>query len=241
MDKEKVERIIKIVNWVRYIILVVFLTFVFVALPKAQTTHDFGMWISAGTEKKFNADWSAGIGTELRTKHRREYIDRWKLDIHSMYRIHQHFKLGAAYEFHMKNQATGSETVSLLHHRFMADAVPSMSVNGWLHLSLRERYQYTYRMAKDDIDARHEHHLRSRMKAVMATARSKWEPFASAEVFNNMGVRFTIDEIRLTAGTGYRFSPHHSVNIGYMLNLKKSADRLDKMLHALTTEYIYNL
>ena len=79
------------------------------------------------------------------------------------------------------------------------------------------------------------------MKAVMATARSKWEPFASAEVFNNMGVRFTIDEIRLTAGTGYRFSPHHSVNIGYMLNLKKSADRLDKMLHALTTEYIYNL
>ena len=87
MDKEKAERIIKIVNWVRYIILAVFLTFVFVALSKAQTTHDFGMWISAGTEKKFSADWSAGTGTELRTKYRREYIDRWKLDIHSMYRI----------------------------------------------------------------------------------------------------------------------------------------------------------
>ena len=38
MDKEKAERIIKIVNWVRYIILAVFLTFVFVALSKAQTT-----------------------------------------------------------------------------------------------------------------------------------------------------------------------------------------------------------
>jgi hypothetical protein len=37
MDKEKAERIIKIVNWVRYIILAVFLTFVFVALSKAQT------------------------------------------------------------------------------------------------------------------------------------------------------------------------------------------------------------
>jgi hypothetical protein len=43
MDKEKAERIIKIVNWVRFIILVVFLTFVFVALSKAQTTYDFGL------------------------------------------------------------------------------------------------------------------------------------------------------------------------------------------------------
>ncbi len=241
MDKEKAERIIKIYNWVRYIILVVFLTFVFVALCKAQTTHDFGMWISAGVEKKLSADWNAGIGTELRTKHKREYIDRWKLDIHSMYRIHQHFKLGAAYEFHIKNQATGSETISLQHHRFMADVVPAMSAGGWLHLSLRERYQYTYRMARHDIDASHEHHLRSRIKAVIATPELKWEPFASAEVFNNMGERFAIDEIRLTAGTGYRFSPHHSVNIGYMLNLKKSTGSPDKMLHVLTTEYICNL
>ena len=102
MDKEKAERIIKIYNWVRFIILAVFLTFLFVTLSKAQTTHDFGVWYSAGMEKKISADWNAGIGTELRTKHRREYIDRWKLDIHSMYRIHRHLKLGAVYEFHLK-------------------------------------------------------------------------------------------------------------------------------------------
>ena len=225
----------------RHIILIMLLTFLSVGQSKAQTTHDFGVWYSAGMEKKISADWNAGIGTEFRTKHRREYIDRWKLDIHSMYRIHQHFKLGAAYEFHIKRQTTGDETVSLLHHRFMADVVPSVSAGGWLHLSLRERYQYTYMMAKHDIDALHEHHLRSRIKAVIATARSRWEPFASAEVFNNMGERFTIDELRIAVGTGYHFSPHHSVNIGYMLNLKRSTDSPDKMLHVLTTEYIYNL
>ncbi len=241
MDKEKAKRIIKIYNWVRFIILAVFLAFLFVTLSKAQTTHDFGVWISVGAEKKLSADWSAGIVTELRTKHRREYIDRWKLEIHSMYGIHQHFKLGAVYEFHIKNQTTDGETVSLPYHRFMTDIVPSMSVNGWLHLSLRERYQYTYMMARHDVDARHEHHLRSRIKAVIAKAQSKWESFASAEVYNNMGERFSIDEIRLAAGTGYRFSPRHSVNIGYMLNLKKSTDSPDKMLHALTTEYFYNL
>ena len=32
MEKEKAEKIIKIYNWVRYIILVVFLTFLYVAL-----------------------------------------------------------------------------------------------------------------------------------------------------------------------------------------------------------------
>lgn len=96
-------------------------------------------------------------------------------------------------------------------------------------------------MAKDDIDALHELHLRSRIKAVIVKAQSKWEPFLSAEVFNNMGERFTIDEIRLAAGTEYHFSPRHSVNIGYMLNLKESTDSPDKMLHAFTSEYIYNL
>lgn len=60
MDKEKAERIIKIVNWVRFIILAVFLTFVFVALSKAQTTYDFGVWYSAGMEKKISADWNVG-------------------------------------------------------------------------------------------------------------------------------------------------------------------------------------
>ena len=52
MDKEKAERIQRIFNWVRFIILVLFLAFVFIGLSKAQTTNDFGMWISAGTEKK---------------------------------------------------------------------------------------------------------------------------------------------------------------------------------------------
>ena len=51
MEKEKAEKIIKIYNWVRFIILVLFLTFVFIGLSKAQTTNDFGKWVSVGAEK----------------------------------------------------------------------------------------------------------------------------------------------------------------------------------------------
>ena len=56
MDKEKAESIIKIVNWVRFIIFEKFLAFVFVGLSKTKTTYKFDLWRSAGTEKKFNSD-----------------------------------------------------------------------------------------------------------------------------------------------------------------------------------------
>ena len=56
MDKEKAERIIKIVTWVRFIISIKFLTFVLVGLSKTKTTYKFDLWSSAGTEKKFNSD-----------------------------------------------------------------------------------------------------------------------------------------------------------------------------------------
>ncbi len=45
MEKEKAERIIKIYNWVRFIILVLLLTAVFVGLTKAQTTNGYGMMV----------------------------------------------------------------------------------------------------------------------------------------------------------------------------------------------------
>ena len=54
MDKEKGERIQRIFNWVRFVILVLFLTFVFIGLSKAQPTNDFGMWTTIGTEKNVN-------------------------------------------------------------------------------------------------------------------------------------------------------------------------------------------
>ena len=51
MDKEKAEKNQRIFGWVRFIILVLFLTFIFIGLSKAQATNDFGMWTTIGTEK----------------------------------------------------------------------------------------------------------------------------------------------------------------------------------------------
>ena len=94
MEKEKAEKIIKIYNWVRFIILVLFLAFVFIGLSKAQTTNDFGMWISAGKEKKVNDSWGLGANTELRTKDNTGSVERWQLGVSGTYKVSKVLKLG---------------------------------------------------------------------------------------------------------------------------------------------------
>ena len=76
MVKEKAKRIQKIFNWVRFVILVLFLTFIFIGLSKAQTTNDFEMWISAGAEKKLSDRFNLGVSTELRLKDNAGSVDR---------------------------------------------------------------------------------------------------------------------------------------------------------------------
>ena len=104
MDKEKAERIQRIFNWVRFVILVLFLTFIFIGLSKAQTTYDFGMWITTSTEKDVNDSWSLGMSTEIRTKDNAGSVDRWQLGVSSTYKVSKLLKLGGGYEFHLKKK-----------------------------------------------------------------------------------------------------------------------------------------
>ena len=87
MDKERAERIQRFFYWVRIVILVLFLAFVFIGLSKAQNTNDFGMWISAGTEKNVNDSWSLGVSTEIRTKDNTGSVDRWQLGVSCTYKV----------------------------------------------------------------------------------------------------------------------------------------------------------
>lgn len=119
MKKEKAERIQRIYNWVRFIILVLFLAFVFVGLSKAQTTNDFGMWITAGTEKKLNDSWDLGASIELRTKGNTGSVDRWQLGLSGAYKVSKHLKLGGCYEFQLRNCTVDDMTEIVPRHRDM--------------------------------------------------------------------------------------------------------------------------
>ena len=241
MDKEKAERIQRIFGWVRFIILVLFLAFVFIGLSKAQTTNDFGLWISAGMEKNLSDRWNLGVCTELRTKDNTESVDRWQLGVSGTYKVSKVLKLGGGYEFHLKNRTVDDVTETVPRHRLIFDITPGGKVSDWLKLSFRERYQYTYMMQKGNVGASQEHHLRNRFKAEIAKDKVKLIPFASVEMFNNLGKQFQIDEMRMAIGTTYSINAHHAVSLGYLLDLKRSAAGLDKALHVLTTGYVYKI
>ena len=69
----------------------------------------------------------------------------------------------------------------------------------------------------------------------------KLTPFASIEMFNNLGKQFQIDEMRIAIGTTHSINAHHAVSLGYLLDLNRSAAGLDKALHVLTSGYVYKI
>lgn len=240
MKEEKAKKIQKIFNWVRFIILVLFFTFVYIGLSKAQTTHDFGMWTSAGMEKRLNERWNLGASIELRTKDNTKSIDRWQLGLNGAYKVSEHLKLGGCYEFQLRNRTIDDATEFVPRHRLMFDVTPGTKVFDWLKLSLRERYQYTYMMQKSHVAATHDHHLRNRLKAEIDNSSMKgWSPYVSVEMFNNLSKKFKIDEMRMALGTTYSVSTHHVINLGYLLDLKRTVSGLDKALHVINIGYVY--
>ena len=242
MKKEKIERIQRTFEWMRYILLGLLLAFFFIGNSSAQTTDDFGMWMSAGTEKKLNDRWNIGTSIELRTKDNSGSVDRWQLAINGAYKVSKFLRLGGNYELHLKNRTvdTGKETVP--RHRFMFDISPGIKVQHWLKLSLRERYQYTHTVHKSNVQAINEHHLRHRLKAEIDNSSMKgWSPYLSVEMFNNLSKQFEIDEMRMAIGTTYSIHTRHVVNLGYLLDLKRSAGGLDKVLHVITVGYVYKM
>lgn len=242
MKKEKIERIQRISEWMRYILLALLLAFLVIGYSSAQNTDDFGMWMTVGTEKKLNDRWNLGAGIELRTKDNNGSVDRWQLTINGAYKVSKFLKLGGNYEFHLRNRTidTGKEMVP--RHRLMFDITPGGKVMNWLKLSLRERYQYTYTVQKSNVKAIHEHHLRNRFKAEIDNSNMKgWSPYLSVEMFNNLSKQFEIDEMRMAIGTTYSIHKRHVVNLGYLLDLKRSAGGLDKVLHVITVGYVYKM
>ncbi len=234
MTKEKAERIVRIYNWVRFIILVVFLTFAFVGLANAQTTNDFGTWTQVNVEMSFKEKWNIAGGAELRTKDNMQSVDRKQLAMDGSYKVLPVLKIGAGYEFHAKSQSVNGMKETVPRHRLMLDATTGEKVLDWLKLSLRERYQYTYTVARSNVEATHEYHLRSRFKADVTPRCSSWRPFASVEMFINVSERFGIDEWRIATGTGYSITPHHAISFGYLLDLKLPADGSEKAVHVIT-------
>lgn len=135
-----------------------------------RAQDDFGIWTSVGASKKFANGLTLGAEGEMRTRDDSKEIDRWAAGLDVSYKPFTFLKLGVGYTY-IYNHVASEESVKYgftsnkgypkkteksipsfwqSRHRFNADVTGSWKL-GRLTLSLRERYQFTYRSSSDSI------------------------------------------------------------------------------------------
>ncbi len=232
-------------------------------LPSQQMmaqNNEWGLWTSASVEKKINKLWSVEAEGELRTRNDFKTIDRWSGGVEVNYKVASFLALGAGYTILYDNNI---EKISWhddgtpnnwrpsywgLRHRFNVDATLKHSI-GRMRLSLRERWQYTYRPEKSTerydfdnskweekcVNGKAKHLLRSRLQIDYNLKKSKIDPFASVELFNGWNVQ----KVRYSIGADWKLSKKHSVGMGYRYQTTDDDDNNEPDRHILNVGYKY--
>lgn len=115
---------------------------------------DFGIWAETNVEKKINSRVTLEGGVELRTRDDGfGEMDRWSVGVGASYRLSPWLKASAGYSFlddnNHKVNSSGKKYSDYWgqRHRLNVSLTASHQF-GRLGLSLRERWQYTYRPEK---------------------------------------------------------------------------------------------
>lgn len=220
---------------------------------------DFGIWTEMAAEKKINRRWSAGVEAEVRTNDDASQTSRWAIGLYGQYKIAKWLKAGGGYDFlyDRRQQYTYHADGSLNkyanywtpRHRFHLDLTGQVNFGFW-KLSLRERWQYTYRPQKtiagrydydegayDDerktYSGRGKNVLRSRLKVVYDWRMVRLEPYASIELYNALN----IEKERYTLGLDWNVNKHNI--LGAFYRYQNVVDDDDMGLHVLGINYKY--
>lgn len=221
---------------------------------------------------KLPASLSAGAEVEYRTMNWFDHTEQWSIAADLGYKPLKCLKLGVQYKFIQAHNLAGRTNGGYDYnaywdnkHRVSLSATGSLKV--WkFSLSLRERYQYTYRPSHeiprfDDgepagnrtIDAKSKHILRSRAQVEFkAYKKCPWTPYASFELYSLLKeVNHTdadkatdpakfCDKFRVTAGCEYKINKHNGLDLFYRFASNNDYEELD-MSHTIGLVYSFSL
>lgn len=222
---------------------------------------DFGIWTSLGATKKLDKKWTVGLEAELRNRNDSKTISRWTGEVSASYKIQPWLKASAAYKLIDDNNrekityhTDGSEnnwrpSYWGLKHRVSLSLTGSVSLGDW-SLSLRERWQYTYRpektterydfdnewWEKTTVKGKGKNVLRSRLQVEYNIPKCKIDPFANVELFN----AWNIQKVRYTLGADWKLQKRHVVTAFYRYqDVNGDDDDNDPDSHILGLGYTY--
>lgn len=220
-----------------------------------------GLLVSAEAEKQVNKKLSFGIEAEMRTHNNLKTMDRWKFGIGAEYKLTSWLKANAGYNLLNQNYREDYNYKSSgalnkwrpsywgIKHRVYASLTGSYKFSNNIKLSLRERWQYTYRPEKtvqrwdyDDEEwedkvrsATGKNQLRSRLQLEYDQKGALLTPYANVELYNSLA----IEKIRYTVGTDIRLNKQHSLGVFYRFQDMKNvdADDYDPDMHYIGLGY----
>lgn len=225
-----------------------------------QAQSDFGIWYSADVSKKLSRQWSIEAEGEFRSRNDGRTADRFSLGASANYKLGKHVKFSLGYDFIRQNTP---EKITLHtdgtynnwrpsfwapRHRLHFDAQGSMDV-GRVKLSLRERWQYTYRpratTTRYDFDnaywedtqvaSKAKNVLRSRLAASWNTKHCPVDPFAHVELFN----AWRLTKVRYTVGADWKLTKQHALSLFYRYQNVNNDDENQPNEHILGVGYTF--
>ena len=218
------------------------------ALPMMAQSEG-GLLLGAEAQKKLSSNLSVGLEADMRSRNDFKTMDRWSIGLGATYKLSKHLKADLGYTLidnNFREKITYKTSGSLnkwrpsywgLKHRAYASLTGSYKLPNNLKLSLRERYQFTYRPEKTvqrwDFDeaewqdkvrqGKSKSQLRSRLQAEYDKKRALFTPYASIELYNSM----KLEKMRYTIGTDIRLTKQHSLDIFYRYQDTKKQDDFD--------------
>lgn len=226
-----------------------------------ESGDDMGVWASVEATKKIDKKLSVGAEAELRTRDDAGEIDRWSLGVNAQYKLNSWLKASAGYTFLRDNNERysfhddGSYNKRADYwgnrHRFNVSLTASKKLGNFT-LSLRERWQYTYRPEytvderydydKQDYDGKEKTYhgkgknvLRSRLKLDYAIPQSNLSPYASVEAYN----AWSVQKMRYTLGIDWKINKQNSLGVYYRYQKPYGSDDFDtdRNMHILGVGY----
>ena len=235
---------------------------------KAQG-DDFGVWAEANVEKKVSQRLTIEGGAELRTRDNAGELDRWSVGVGASYKLTDWLKAALSYTLlddnNHKVNSSGKKYSDYWGQRHRLSVTLTASKDfGDLTVSLRERWQYTYRPEKtvdrywnytDEDDDRYygepvvksgqtETHTyrgkgsnkwRNRLQLKYKLTRM-WRPYVNAEsTIGGSG----LDKMRYSLGTEIRLTKQHWLDVKYLYQHSYKDDDSEGNRHVIGLGYTY--
>ena len=135
-------------------------------------------------------------------------------------------------------QYTHYQSTSTLRDRYRTE-IPSTMVDGWTGdiFEYSGHYFSKYKQVTDEKPSKDKHLLRSRLTASYNIRHSPLTPYASAEMHNDLNDAWRLDKVRIMAGTEWKISKQHRIDLAYVFQHSNDDDDVRANLHALSVEY----